>query len=101
MRGTTCLPCDYPCLTCLESDFCYSCGWDLDNRRYKEPSCKCNYLYHDNGKRCVLCTDPCRTCESEANTDCYSCIHGYYLDGEVGTMAECKDCKKGCKVCEA
>ena len=68
LRGTDCLPCVYPCITCLEVDYCYTCGFDeIESRRNIPPSCSCLHKYSDNGSRCVLCTDPCKTCVDEAD----------------------------------
>lgn len=94
LRDAACLPCEYPCVNCLESDFCYSCGFDLtaESRRNIPPSCSCDYLYSDNGTRCVLCTSPCMTCETEALTDCLTCISGHHFTGIVGSTGSCVIC---------
>lgn len=80
LRSNACLPCEYPCINCLESDYCYTCGYDADNRRNIPPSCSCKDDYSDNGERCVLCTSPCLTCMTEELTDCLTCVIGYYFN---------------------
>lgn len=108
LSGTECLPCVYPCITCLTADYCHECGFDdgegtLDTdgnvvpaptRRTGIPSCACLDEYSDNGERCVLCTSPCLTCMTESTNDCLTCIIGTFhtiISNNLGTCDTCPE----------
>lgn len=35
------MKCVYPCKTCLDETFCYSCGYGVENR-LPPPTCECD-----------------------------------------------------------
>lgn len=96
MDSSSCPKCNYPCETCLDSTFCYSCGFDIANKN-PPPTCSCKYGMSDSFDPligCIVCTEPCLTCSSTSDSDCISCIDDHYLEG-----TECKDCDPGCNKC--
>jgi len=95
--GKTCVPCVAPCVTCFSATFCYTCGYTPE-RRVKPPSCACKIAYTPIGLEiCDSCTPPCSTCTTVAETDCLSCINGYYL---ISTgPSSCGKCNDPCKLC--
>lgn len=99
----TCKKCKYPCTVCDKvEDYCLYCAdfppvGPNNGNRLQPPTCACEKGFSEGGPTlgCIICNDPCLTCNSYATDDCNSCIDEYYLDGN-----QCIDCKPGCKTCK-
>lgn len=84
LDGEQCKECVYPCETCLNETFCFTCGFDVANKN-PAPSCSCKHGMsdsYDGEIGCITCNSPCYTCSSTANDDCLSCIEDHYLDNK-------------------
>lgn len=40
LDGENCFSCIYPCATCLDATYCYTCGYDIENKN-GPPHCDC------------------------------------------------------------
>lgn len=94
-----CAPCVYPCDTCLTETYCYTCGFDVDNR-HPGPTCNCLHAYSNTGSSCVICTSPCYTCLSDSINECLTCIDKYYFDSAaLIATPNCLACSSECTLC--
>ncbi|CAD8093460.1 unnamed protein product [Paramecium primaurelia] len=69
----TCQQCVSPCKLCSSDVNCLSC--------------QSGYYYTSSNNSCTTCSSPCQTCQTVGNTNCQSCVTGFYLDGSI-----CRDC---------
>lgn len=64
-----CKECIYPCATCSNLTYCYTCGYDTANR-YPAPFCECRDELTDYNESCITCTTPCATCTGPSDGEC-------------------------------
>jgi proprotein convertase subtilisin/kexin type 5 len=115
----TCLPCNTPCLSCLNSpDNCTACNSTSDYKYLNKTSTAATcvsecpaYMFEDTSQIpyvCSLCISPCAHCSSLTN--CTTCLSPFYyynyncltlcpIDVTVLVNSACIDCSKVCAKC--
>ena len=108
-----CKTCEFPCMTCLSSDYCISCI--IENSISLNGTCSCKSGFYNNpqlsgGFYCSACLTPCKTCLSRL--ECLTCIddhqnitkelscacnQGYYMNDSNF----CENCNETCKTCSS
>ena len=79
--GSSCLSCQFPCLTCSTGiTVCASCNTSSTNRYFYQSNCLSgcpSTYYNDASFNCTKCASPCDTCSGAGNQTCVTCLSGY------------------------
>ncbi|UJR15817.1 hypothetical protein I4U23_002746 [Adineta vaga] len=110
--GTSCKPCQHPCLTCYNSTSCFECRGKLYLLNYQCVA-ECPDGYYANGKECVACHPICNTCRGPSEDECKTCTEGFIYDNKQKKCSstcsngnffdkdekQCKLCTNNCLEC--